>query len=54
MGNYTLEYIIQEWGKGNLTAEQVIGQVLLWVQKLQERLDRAETRLFKLEQRTRE
>jgi len=33
MGTYSLEFIIREWGKGNLTIEQVLGQVLLLLQQ---------------------
>jgi hypothetical protein len=50
MGTYSLEHIIREWGKGNLTAEQVIGQILLVIQDIQARLARIETRLERLEQ----
>jgi len=50
MGAYSLEHIIREWGKGNLTAEQVIGQILLVIQEIQARLARIEARLAHLEQ----
>jgi hypothetical protein len=50
MGAYSLEHIIREWGKGNLTAEQVIGQILLAIQEIQTRLARIESRLARLEQ----
>ncbi|MBC7249451.1 MAG: hypothetical protein H5T62_04135 [Anaerolineae bacterium] len=38
MGTYPLEFIIREWGKGNLTIEQVLGQVLLLLQQLEARV----------------
>ena len=50
MGIYSLEHIIREWGKGNLTAEQVIGQILLVIQEIQARLARIESGLARLEQ----
>jgi len=50
MGIYSLEHIIREWGRGNLTAEQVIGQILLVIQEIQARLARIESRLARLEQ----
>ena len=50
MGTYTLDYIIREWGKGNLTAEQVIGQLLLVVQAIHRQLEHIESRLARLEQ----
>ncbi len=45
MGVYPLEQIIQEWGKGRLTEEQVIGQILLLIQDLRQRLAELERRL---------
>ena len=50
MGTYSLEHIIQEWGKGKLTEEQVIGQVLLILQEVKEQFARVEARLLRLEQ----
>jgi hypothetical protein len=47
MGTYPLEFIIREWGKGNLTVVQVLGQILLRLQQL-------ETRVRELERRQRE
>ncbi len=54
MGVYTLEYIIQEWSKGKLSEEQAIGQLLLLLQALQERVERAEGRLARLEQKAKQ
>jgi len=53
MGAYSLEHVIREWGKGNLTTEQVIGQILLMIQEIQTRLARIESKLAHLEQPTR-
>jgi len=50
MGTYSLEHIIREWGKGELTVEQVVGQILLVIQEIQVRLARIESRLARLEQ----
>jgi len=52
MGVYSLEHIIQEWGKGKLTEEQVIGQVLLIIREVKEQLGIVEARLLRLEQVT--
>ena len=54
MGTYTLEHIIQEWGKGKLTEEQVVGQILLIIQGIQKELALVEDRLVHLEQVKRE
>jgi hypothetical protein len=42
MGMYPLEELISKWGRGELTVEQAIGQILLWLQWLErgERGDR--------------
>jgi hypothetical protein len=49
MGTYAIEHIIKEWSKDNMTSEQVIGQVLLLLQEIKERIAELETRLFRLE-----
>jgi hypothetical protein len=54
MGTYSLEHIIREWGKGKLTEEQVIGQLLLILQGIKKQLDLIESRLVHLEQVKRE
>jgi len=54
MGTYTLEHIIQEWGKSKLTEEQVIGQILLILQGIHKQLALVEGRLARLEQVKRE
>lgn len=53
MGTYPVETIIREWTKGNLTNEQAIGQIMLLIQELQDRLKEIETRLYRWEQRDR-
>ncbi len=45
MGTYGLEGVIQSWARGDLTIEQAIGQILLLLQELEERLRNAEQRL---------
>jgi len=54
MGTYSLEHIIQEWGKSKLTEEQVIGQILLILQGIHKQLALVEGRLARLEQVKRE
>ena len=54
MGTYSLEHIIQEWGKGKLTEEQVMGQILLIIQGMLKQLALVESRLGHLEQVKRE
>jgi len=46
MGMYPLEELIRKWGRGELTIEQAIGQILLWLQRLErgERGDRERDR----------
>ncbi len=45
MGVYPLEQIIQEWRTGRLTEEQVIGQILLLIQDMRQRLAELERKL---------
>lgn len=54
MGTYSLEHIIQEWGRSKLTEEQVIGQILLILQGIHKQLALVEGRLARLEQVKRE
>ncbi len=49
VGTYTLEHIIQKWGKGELTEAQVIGQLLLVVQEVKKQLTEIESKLLCLE-----
>jgi len=45
MGTYGLEGVILAWERGELTSEQAIGQILLLLQELDERLRIVERRL---------
>ncbi len=45
MGTYGLENVIRGWEQGKLTSEQAIGQILLLLQELEERLLSLERRL---------
>lgn len=38
MGTYGLMEVIHRWGRGTLTVEQVIGQILLLLQAIEDRL----------------
>lgn len=46
MGAYSLETLIRKWGRGELTVEQVIGQVLLHLQDLHDAVAGLERRLY--------
>jgi len=52
MGTYPLEFIIREWGKGNLTIEQVLGQMLLLLQQLEARVRELERRQYEAQRRS--
>lgn len=45
MGTYSLDEIMKRWRKGELTAEQAIGQILQLVQNLTRRVGSLERRL---------
>jgi len=49
MSAYPLEEVIHRWDVGKLTQEQAIGQSLLLLQGLQERLEEVERRLKEVE-----
>ncbi len=49
MGTYPLERLIHEWGRGTLTEEQAIGQVLLLIQEVRKQLGEIESKLACLE-----
>ncbi len=51
MGTYSLEHIIQEWSKGKLTSEQVIGQMLQLIHRIKNQITDLEARLLRLERR---
>jgi hypothetical protein len=44
MGTYGLQEVIRRWGRGQLTTEQAIGQILLLLVELHERLQKLERR----------
>ncbi len=50
MGTHALETVVNYWQTGKLTADQVIGQVLQFLQEQQKRLDELEGRLREVEQ----
>ena len=45
MGTYGLEEVIHRWARGDLTVEQIIGQILLLLQAIEERLREVERKL---------
>jgi hypothetical protein len=45
MGTYNLDEIMKRWHKGELTAEQAIGQILQMLQTLNQRVGNLEKRL---------
>lgn len=45
MGAYSLDEIMKRWRKGELTAEQAIGQILQVMQSVSQRLGVVERRL---------
>lgn len=45
MGTYSLEGVVRAWEQERLTTEQAIGQILLLLQELEERLRSTERRL---------
>ena len=53
VGTYGLENVILAWGRGDLTSEQAIGQILLLLQELEERLRSMEHRLEQHKERVR-
>ena len=42
MGTYGLQELIRRWGRGQLTPEQAIGQILLLLSELDKRLQELE------------
>ena len=53
MGTYGLEGVIRAWEREQLTTEQAIGQILLLLQELEERVCRVEHRLERHAERRR-
>jgi hypothetical protein len=50
MGNYNFDELINLWEREKLTTEQAVGQVLLLLRSLSERIRDLERRLWKQEQ----
>jgi hypothetical protein len=46
MGAYSLSTLVRKWGRGELTVEQVVGQILLHLQELQETVASLERRVY--------
>ena len=44
MGTYGLQELIRRWGRGQLTTEQAVGQILLLLVELDKRLQKLERR----------
>ncbi len=47
MGAYSLEVLVRKWGRGELSVEQAIGQVLLHLQELQDAVASLERRVYR-------
>jgi hypothetical protein len=43
MGAYNLDTVLKKWERGELTAEQTIGQILLLLRAMTERIGQLET-----------
>jgi len=50
MKRYTLADLIKRWEREEMTAEQTIGQILLWMAFLSERVTKLEARQRKRQQ----
>jgi hypothetical protein len=51
MGTYGLEGVVRAWEREQLTTEQAIGQILLLLQEIEERIRRVEYRLERYAER---
>ena len=51
---YPLKTLLRQWARGDLTAEQAIGQILQVIVKLQESMQDVENRLHRCEQASRQ
>lgn len=47
MGTYSIETLVRKWGRGELTLDQTVGQILLRLQDLQDTVTRLERRLYR-------
>lgn len=45
MAAYSLEIVLQKWEKGELSTEQTVGQTLLLMQELSERVGKLERKM---------
>ena len=48
MGAYSLDTLVRKWGRGELTVEQVVGQILLNLQHLQDSVAGLDRRVHRL------
>lgn len=46
MGAYSLETLVKKWGRGELTVEQAVGQILLNLQELRDSVVMLERRVY--------
>jgi len=46
MSTYGLDEVIRRWGRSTLTVEQAIGQILLLLQAIEERLRELERKIL--------
>jgi hypothetical protein len=51
MGTYGLDGVIRAWEREQLTTEQAVGQILLLLQEIEERIRRVEHRLERYAER---
>jgi hypothetical protein len=52
VGTYSLDEVMKRWRKGELTAEQAVGQILQMIQHLSQRVGNLEHRLESQRQRS--
>ena len=50
MKRYSLTELVKRWEREELTVEQAIGQILLWLVSLLERVDKVEANQRKVQQ----
>jgi hypothetical protein len=48
MGTYGIDILIGKWVRGEISAEQVVGQILLMLQSLLKRVEDLETQVSRL------
>lgn len=54
MGTYALETLVRKWGRGELTVEQAVGQILLHLQEMDETLRIVERRVYQWRRKDRD